>query len=172
MKIYDYKNLSLFLHTLFDFFKKNGIESGLEKLTDYESMLKIILNSEFIKFYCYPGIEQYGVSFIPEHIIEERVVYSFLFGSESKESKGNAHFLIDIDENEFPSFIEFSWYEEKLPPFFYDFINENGMLLVNNYEGPSEERNIKSDEIMTFDDFDIFLKLNKEQKQLKCIEVD
>ena len=46
------------------------------------------------------------------------------------------------------------------------------MLLVNNYDEPSEERNIKSDDIMSFDEFDIYLKLNKIEKQLRCIEVD
>jgi len=166
MKIYDYKNLNLFLTVLFNFFKENGLISSIEPVEDYDRLLERILDCEFNYISYYAGM--YCTDFKLSKRIEEGEVYYLIFGSE----KDSASLLIDLGERELSSFFNFTWNNEKHPPYLKDFTDENGEIKIESEVPGNDAEILKDEDIMTFDDFDIFLKLNKEQKQLTFIEVE
>ncbi len=152
MKISELPNLKLFLSILFKFFKENQIESSLQPINDYNLLLSRILDSELISYSCHPNIEYYGINFKLEKKIDESEIYMLIFGN--RKSDKSCFLLIDIGEKDLTSFFTFSWHQEKLPPFMADFENDG------------------ADQIMTLEDFRIFLEANKEQKNLTWINVD
>jgi len=171
MKLKEYRSLSRFIYTLFEFFKKNGLTGSLGQISDYDRLADEISDSQFLGYTCSPGIEHYTVRFIISHEIEERFVDLVLFGN--NESEKSTCFIADIYEKEdkYGSFFSLSWHEEKIPPFMEDFINEEGMILTESTTGSSMVK-VTADMIMDFDEFDRFLTRNCEQKKLKMIEVD
>ena len=152
MKISELKNLELFLTTLFQFFKLNNIQSSIQPVDDYDYLLSRIFNSEFLSYNCSPNIEHYGIDFKLSQRIEEAEVYMFLFGK--NENNESSFLLIDFGEKDLISFFTFTWNQKILPPFMADFKND------------------EADEIMTFEDFKIFLEANKKQKKLTWIALD
>lgn len=171
MKLKEYKSLSLFIYTLFDFFKENGLTGSLGQVNDYDRLAEEILDSQFLGYTCSPSIEHYTIKFRINHEIEDRFVDLVLFGN--NESERSTSFTADIYEKEdkYGSFFSLSWYEEKIPPFMKDFINEEEMILTESTRGSAMVK-VTTDMIMSFDEFEAFLRRNREQKNLKMIEVD
>jgi len=171
MKIRDYENLKLFISMLFEFLEKNRIRSSIMPVINYLGLLDKILDSEYTGYNCQDGIESYTIYFKPDHPIEDSEIYMFLFGENEKER--SCYVMIEMMKSDepFESRLSLSWHEEKLPPYLGDFRDKNGMLKTENYKGLSESI-FSDDEIMTFDEFKIFLMRNRTQKDLRYVIVD
>lgn len=171
MKISECKHLNEFLCILFEFFKKNRIESSLEPIDDFDKLLYRILDSEFINYDCIPGFEQYSIEFKLNQQLNDAEVYFIIFGN--NEGNNNSSLLVELGERELNSIIKFSWYEDIMPPFLKDFIDkENKLLITHTATETDEHKNVCDNDFMSFDDFKLFLDKNKEQKYLKWVEVD
>ena len=164
MKLREFRNLNIFLNMLFDFFNEKQICGALGEKSNYEILRRGLLDSEFEDYTCSPSIEQYSIKFSINHIIAERFVDLILFGREGDDEKSTY-------EDKFTSFFVFSWHEDKIPPFMKDFIDEKGMLITDGPEGPAQTK-VNRNEIMTFDEFEKFLRKNLIEKKLKMIDVD
>jgi len=167
MKISEYKNLTRFLTILFTFFKENRIESSVYPMDDYDGMLERILQCEYENMSYYPGM--YCVDFrLPERI-EEGEVYMFIFG---KENSSGSSLLIDFGERDLVSFFNFSCDFEKHPPYLLDFADENGRIMVSPEIPGHDVECLNADDVMTFDEFIMYLNNNRNQKHLNMIVVD
>jgi len=155
---------------LFNFFKENGITSDLKQINDYDDLMKRILESEFISFNFNPSIENYGIDFKLSQRIEEAEVYMFNFGK--SENTKSSSILFDFGEREFTSFLTFSWYEEKLPPFIKDFLNEESKIILSDDDENLMEPDLFWTETMSLDQFKLFLTENCKQKHVTWVAVD
>ena len=168
MELRKYKNITRFLVTLFNFFKENEIGSSLQPVEDYDILLERILESKFLNFHYNPGI--YSIDFRLRKKVEKSEVYMLIFGEGSSDK--SAHLLIDLGERDLTSFISFSIHGEKHPPFLMDFVDEHGKLKIEYTDGSAEEQNPDGFDIMTFEEFALFLAEYNRQKKIKWIEVD
>jgi len=166
MKIRDYKNLRLFIETLFSFFNENGIESLYDDIDDYDKLIERILDSEYIRMSYYQGM--YCVDFKLNKKIEEGEVYIFMFGNKENSST----LLFDLGERELSSFFNFSWKTEKHPPYLKDFADTTGMIKISPEVPGYEADDLSINNVMTFEEFQVYLDNNREQKLFTVIEVE
>lgn len=167
MKLREYNNTNMFLSILFDFFKENEIESSIIPVEDYDVFLERILDCEFKGLSFHPGM--YYVDFkLPERI-DAGEVMMFNFGR--KNSHGST-LLIDLGENDLMSFFYFSCDFDRHPPYLKDFTDENGRIKVSQEVLGYDADYIYENDIMSFDEFLIYLKNNREQKNLNVVVVE
>jgi len=166
MKVVDYKNLNEFLTVLFSFFKENGIVSSIEPVEDYDKLLERILECEFNYISYYPGM--YCADFKLSKKIEEGEVYYFIFGNREE----SASLLIDLGERTLSSFFNFSWSNEKHPPYLKDFADADGNIKLDSEIEGYEIEHLQERDILSIEEFKKYLQNNKSQGQLKIVEVD
>jgi hypothetical protein len=166
MKVADYKNLNAFLTVLFSFFKENGIVSSIEPVEDYDRLLERILECEFNYISYYPGM--YCADFKLNKKIEEGEVYYFIFGNK----KESASLLIDLGERNLSSFYNFSWSNEKHPPYLKDFADADGNIKIDSEVEGYEIEYLNEKDILSFEEFKKYLEEHNKQGQLNVIEVE
>ena len=165
MKLSDYNNLKEFLTVLFSFFKENGIVSSIEPVEDYDKLLERILECEFNYISYYPGM--YSADFILSERIEVGEVYYFIFGS----TEAGGSLLIDLGERELSSFFNFTWNNEKHPPFLMDF-KKDGKIIINSEVPGFEAEYLEEKDVLTFDEFISYFDSNRGQGRLNVVVVE
>lgn len=167
MKISEYKNLTRFLTILFNFYKENCITSSIYPMDDYDGMRDRILDCEYKSISWDQGM--YCVDFnLPERI-EDGEVYMFISGNE--DSSGIS-LIIDFGERGLVSFFNFSCDSEKHPPFLLDFDDDTGLITISSEVQGYDVEYFNAEDIMTFDEFIIYLNDNRKPKHLNMIVVD
>lgn len=165
MKLSDYINLKEFLTLLFAFFKENRIVSSIKPVDDYNLLLDRILESEFNYISYYPGM--YSVDFKLSDRIGTGEVYYFIFGS--RENGGSM--LIDLGERELSSFMNFSWNNEKHPPFLMNF-EKDGKIMINSEVTGFDAEYLAINDVCNLKEFTSYLVRNREQGRLNVVVVE
>lgn len=165
MKLSEFENLNKFLSVLFAFFKENGIDSSMKPVEDYNLLLAKIINSEFNHISYNPGI--YSADFILNTRIEVGEVYYFIFGS----TEAGGSLLIDLGERGLSSFFNFTWDNEKHPPFLMDF-KKDDKIIINSEAIGLEAEYLEEKDVLTFDEFTRYLDMNSGQGRLNVVVVE
>ncbi len=152
MRVKDHMLLAECIKILFNFFKVNDIGSSIDPVHSFQSLLKTISESKVSNFNYDPRINVYTIEIRPKVALQSNLVFFFVFGNNIR---SNNYLLIELDKGDNPSRIKISLECEKFLPF----------IAKYDYE-------IDSSQIMSLDEFEDFLEMNKRPGRLKVIEVE